>query len=435
VPRKPDILKVGNISNATGIAIGEGASVVVNIHQVPEVTPILRGKKDPEIEIDFAIIAAIEKEAKAVVRRLQNHTVNRFEDNDIRTYHLGTVPIRDTNQFYKVVVILLPSMGGISAANAVTDTLVRWRPRFLLMTGIAGGLPQDDLDLGDVVVSDQVVGYEYGKVSEEGLKSRDRVYPASAMLVERVRNFWNNSWAEQIGIDRPTNVKRARSKLFIGPIASGNKVVASAEFRDQLLARWPKLHAVEMEADGVFAAAFDRPQIVQTLVVRGISDMANKRKSDIWQEYAANAAAAFLISFLESGPVDVQTGAQVSSTAPIGCQPSEALVQPDVTKRMSDDLYYRLRQTLLDCGPFDSDRQLRAVFAHPDLRPWQKSLPQTGSMTERVDEVLDQLLETRTSNGKRLLAILLRVMSARLDPAMACYHRLTGLANEIEEIS
>ena len=37
---------------------------------------------------------------------------------------------------------------------------------------------------------DQVVGYEYGKQTDGGLKPRDHVYPASALLLERVRNFW-----------------------------------------------------------------------------------------------------------------------------------------------------------------------------------------------------------------------------------------------------
>jgi len=255
-------------------------------------------------QVDFAIITALEKEAKAIVRRLENHTVKRFEDRDIRTYHCGTVPIQDTDRAYRVVVVLLPSMGEIPAAVAVTDAVTCWKPRFVLMVGIAGGIPQDDLDLGDVVVADQIVGYEYGKVTDEGIKPRDRVYPVSALLLDRVRNFWDESWTGEVNVPRPGNAARPVSKLFVGPIASGNKVIASTGFRQQLKTRWPKLIALEMEGEGVFAAVFDRPQIRNALVIRGICDMADERKSDEWQEYAADAAAAFAVSFLRSGPVE-----------------------------------------------------------------------------------------------------------------------------------
>jgi nucleoside phosphorylase len=226
-------------------------------------------------------------------------------------------------------------MGEISAATAATDAITLWNPRFVLMVGIAGGIPQDDLDLGDVVVADQVVGYEYGKVTDHEskpyeIKPRDRVYPASALLLERVRNFWDDSWTQQVNVPRPDNAARATSKLFIGPIASGNKVIASTEFRQQLTTRWPKLVAVEMEAEGVFAAVFDRPQIRGTLVIRGISDMADERKSDDWQEYAADVAAAFAVSFLKSDPVELRV-ATPEGYAPIG--PEKVSLPTAVNKR------------------------------------------------------------------------------------------------------
>jgi hypothetical protein len=102
---------------------------------------------------------------------------------------------------------------------------------------------------------------------------------------------------------------------------------------------------------------------------------------------------------------------------------------------ISSDLYKRIRQTLLDCGPFESDRQLRAIFAHPNLHPWRNKLPQANSQEERVDLFLDQLLEECTAGSERLIAVFLRILSERLDPAMACHHRLAELAHEIEQLS
>jgi len=131
-----------------------------------------------------------------------------------RTYHCGTVPITSTDRAYRVAVVLLPSVGEIAAANATTDAIVRWKPAYVLMVGIAGGVAQDDLDLGDVVVAEQVVGYEYGKVTGNRIKPRDRVYPASALLLERVRNFWDGRWTEQVNVARPKKASRKKPSFF-----------------------------------------------------------------------------------------------------------------------------------------------------------------------------------------------------------------------------
>lgn len=334
-------------------------------------------------QADFAVITALPEEAKAVVGRLENCQVCRFEQEDIRTFHLGTVPIQRADQVYHVVVVQLPTMGPVSAANAVTDTIVRWKPRFILMVGIAGGIPQDDLDLGDVVVADQIIGYEYSKITDEGIKPRDRVYPTSALLLDRIRNFWDESWTQQINVPRPGNAKRSRPKSFVGPIASGNKVVASTKFRQQLVKRWPKLIGLEMEGEGVFAAAFDRPQIPATLVIRGICDMADERKSDDWQAYAAHAVAAFTISFLKSGPVEPLTKAQPEET------PS-----PNVTTGRSDHVRNEVASLLVDIGKWAaSELKERWVLVRQKEGEEEATELDLSRPREQVDRVSEALLQ------------------------------------------
>ena len=47
-------------------------------------------------QADFVIVTALEKEAQAVVRRLEDCRTKRFEERDIRTYHSGWFPSRRT---------------------------------------------------------------------------------------------------------------------------------------------------------------------------------------------------------------------------------------------------------------------------------------------------------------------------------------------------
>ncbi len=52
-------------------------------------------------------------------------------------------------------------------------------------------------------------------------------------------------------------------------------------------------------------------------------------------------------------------------------------------------LLNRLRQGLLQCEQFASDRDLRSVFSNNEpLRPWRSSVPQADSPTSRVDNVI-----------------------------------------------
>lgn len=97
------------------------------------------------------------------------------------------------------------------------------------------------------------------------------------------------------------------------------------------------------------------------------------------------------------------------------------------------NLINQIRQVLLDCGPFDNDRHLRAVFADARLSPWRYSLPQADSLTGRVDALIDFLHnKQRGDSGDNALVLLLRALGERTDPGDACHHRLNELAAELE---
>jgi hypothetical protein len=99
------------------------------------------------------------------------------------------------------------------------------------------------------------------------------------------------------------------------------------------------------------------------------------------------------------------------------------------------NMHKRVRETLLDCGPFEKDSQLRAVFAHPKLRPWRHSLPQAGNPADRVDATIAFLVEKHRADTKEnALVLLLHVLSERIDPGDECHHRLAALADELQEV-
>jgi nucleoside phosphorylase len=90
-------------------------------------------------------------------------------------------------------------------------------------------------------------------------------------------------------------------RVHYGLIASGNRVIKDAEFRDSLNeSLGGNVLCVEMEAAGLMN---DFPCIV----IRGICDYADSQKNKDWQEHAAAVAAAFakeLLQYVQPGDVD-----------------------------------------------------------------------------------------------------------------------------------
>ncbi|NJN68337.1 MAG: CHAT domain-containing protein [Chloroflexaceae bacterium] len=103
------------------------------------------------------------------------------------------------------------------------------------------------------------------------------------------------------------------------------------------------------------------------------------------------------------------------------------------TKGIPADLFQPLRETLLDCGPFASDRDIWEVFSHERLRPWRNRLPQASSYEARVDAIIAFLAEQwRSDTGENVLVLLLRVLSEKVDRADACHDRLEEMADALE---
>lgn len=97
-------------------------------------------------------------------------------------------------------------------------------------------------------------------------------------------------------------------------------------------------------------------------------------------------------------------------------------------------LYKDLCDTLLACGPFFDVRELRAVFGHPKLRPFQSRVPTAADAAALVRAVIDVFWEKqRADTGEYVLVILLRVLSEQVDPVEVCHQQLAKLADDLEQ--
>lgn len=250
--------------------------------------------------VDFLIITPLPEELNAVCSKLP---VTRELPNEIRACYETDLPCTfadNVTKTFKVIIMGLAKQGQGEAVAATKDAIQRWRPRHIILVGIAGGMPDRDVRLGDIVIADQVVDYEHKKIKGQATETRLKVYPVDAILLGGCTRLLEKPWHKDIIAKRTTP---DTPRIHIGPIASGNKVIASRGALVELLEGWSEVIGVEMEAGGVaFVAAEAR---IPFLMVRGVSDLAdeNKNSDEVkqWRPYACDAAATFTIALLQSG--------------------------------------------------------------------------------------------------------------------------------------
>jgi nucleoside phosphorylase/tetratricopeptide (TPR) repeat protein len=266
-----------------------------------------------EVKADIGIVTALQVERDAILARLEEYTIEH-DDSDPATYFCGYISVADNDRRYRVVLVMLLGMGNNEASLSTQRMIERYQPKYVFVVGIAGGV-KGKVELGDVVVAEFIHYYELAKLTDEGSENRVKQLPSDRLLYGRSRNPELANWSNSIVKLRPGKGKKRNQlpKVHHGPIASGEKVIANQSDIDDLVSQCPKLLAVEMEGYGVAHAASNRNPSPGFLEVRGISDLADVKKDDKWRSYAADAAAAFVISLISSGnlPGPVQLSSSI----------------------------------------------------------------------------------------------------------------------------
>ncbi|HXH69828.1 MAG TPA: hypothetical protein VNI60_05715 [Pyrinomonadaceae bacterium] len=115
------------------------------------------------MSVDFVIITALEEERDAVLSKLPNYKKLPPTEDDIRVYFNCELSFEypdGTSGLYSIILLCLLDYGRVQALNATKDAINRWKPRYVLLVGIAGGIEENGVALGDIVVSDLAVDYE-----------------------------------------------------------------------------------------------------------------------------------------------------------------------------------------------------------------------------------------------------------------------------------
>src|ERR1700692_561053 len=127
--------------------------------------------------IDFAILTGLAEEFETV------RSVFGFGD----PLYDGTeawyrTSLRGDAGTYQIVGSFQTQKGPLGAQDLTGKVIDRWDPAYIVMVGIAGSF-NEEVKLGDVLVSEQIFYYDPGKAVPGGTRFRPQGYPCSAVLI------------------------------------------------------------------------------------------------------------------------------------------------------------------------------------------------------------------------------------------------------------
>jgi adenosylhomocysteine nucleosidase len=267
---------------------------------------------------DLAIVTVVTEETRAVIKALERNkdhyrsTTGSLSD---RIYYEGRLSAKGGG-FYSVACTQSLKQGNRPVASAYKHIVTEYEPNLVVLIGIAGAIHKD-IDLCDVVFADSVWYYDQRKETPDGTVHRGQVYHIEPRLNAALNAFFVEH-GEPATSNASDGSPRKTMKVLKGPIGSGEAVVACREAtsRKWLAQANDKILALETEAGGL-AEVFEEEQLVRGykaegyLIVRGISDHADKQKDDRWRQAAADNAMIALEKLLAMMPAFRAPASQV----------------------------------------------------------------------------------------------------------------------------
>ncbi|ESQ15370.1 MAG TPA: hypothetical protein DDY14_09470 [Chromatiaceae bacterium] len=246
-------------------------------------------------QTDILIVTATEVESRAMLSAFAQHSGQPAQPVPAgdRVYHdLGHVADRHA----MLVLCEMGALGLGSSLVSVQKAIAALSPAAVVLAGIAFGVDEGKQQIGDLLVSLQLLLYEAQRIGERQQVARGDRPHASTRLINALRNA-ALTWPQD------------EARIDFGLMLSGEKLVDNSAYRAQLLQFSPDIIGGEMEGAGLYVACTDAK--VDWIVVKAICDFADGNKAvdkDTRQMIAARNAAGFVVHAMSFMPMSSGNG-------------------------------------------------------------------------------------------------------------------------------
>lgn len=243
-------------------------------------------------QCDYAIITALEDDEMEKLLPLIE-TAGEIK-NDKHLIEYGHFKGKKTK---KIAYASQLSTGMIDASILATELIIRFKPKYLIMTGVLGGKPKDS-NIGDVVVANKVFTIDKGKISKLGFKQE---IEGSNTDGSNITKFKREKQKIIDFIRDEDTIYRRNVNIHFGSIACVRQVIdVEGYFENKISAIDRKAIALEMESYGI-ARACELVNDGRTipLIIKSVMDNTQD-KADGAKPYAAWSSAMFVKYILEN---------------------------------------------------------------------------------------------------------------------------------------
>jgi nucleoside phosphorylase len=280
--------------------------------------------QDAARRVDVLVLTALPVELEAMKHALNVSGVPHKTSDGTNVWKVDVSP-RTPGRSLRVAVACLGSAGNVSAAAITASLTTEFRPRLIVMVGIAAGI-RGKCRIGDVVFSERVTAYEpaaivalsgfwrwLGETLGVGTsrhEPRPEMYRLSHAIEQDVVTYLARidavaaRLASALAAHGVPSTTTSGARLEVRPrlagIASGEKLLRDptilAGLREEMHGR---IEIGEMEAVGIAEAC--RRRKTDFLIIRGVSDFGDTKKTDDGHRIASAGAAFACADFLREG--------------------------------------------------------------------------------------------------------------------------------------
>ncbi len=245
-----------------------------------------------EYNYDYAIITALRNPELEAFLQICNECEEINIPGDPASYF--KVSFGDPTQ--KILLATNDTMGMIASGHLSEKVIQNFRPRFLLMGGIAAGI-EGKSNFGDVLVATTSWNYESGKYVESNGESLFEPSFKQINIDVNLEKILKKEIPDEVfsSLQRWGDKEVSKVSVISGPVASGSSVVSDTNITKRIKSSERKLIGVEMEIFGMYYSATNSSDLKPTFIAaKSVCDYANNEKNDHYQEYAAKTSAVYI---------------------------------------------------------------------------------------------------------------------------------------------